>query len=113
MTGPTSGPRDVSDHLSRACGISALGLLVLVILLAVLIAPFLRKLGVRTVPHFMAARYGGLARFLALIILVVCSSIFVIALLQGAVAVAMRALGANSEIVLAVVLAVILLCTVP
>ena len=36
MTGPMPGRTEVSDHLSRICGISALGLLLLIIMLVIL-----------------------------------------------------------------------------
>src|SRR5262249_11446474 len=39
------------------------------VLLAVLIGPFLRNIGVRTLPEFMAARFGNLARLLAVLVL--------------------------------------------
>ena len=51
------------------------------VLLAVLIGPFLRNFGARTLPDFMAARYGGFVRFLAVIVLLVCSLIFMTALI--------------------------------
>ncbi len=61
------------------------------ILLAVLIAPFLRNSGAHTVPDFLAARYGGnLVRLLAVIVLIACSLIFAIALIEGAVVIASR-----------------------
>jgi cation/acetate symporter len=83
------------------------------VLLAVLIAPFLRNLDVQTVPGFMAARYGGCARLVGLIALVVCSTTFLVAVLHAAMPIAARVLGANEDTALAFVLAVTLLCAFP
>jgi cation/acetate symporter len=80
------------------------------ILLAVLIGPFLRNFAARTLPDFMAARYGGCVRFLAVIVLLVCSLIFMTALIQASVPVAARALAVNAEIALLVIMAVLLAC---
>jgi cation/acetate symporter len=84
------------------------------ILLAVLIVPFLRNSGAHTVPDFLAARYGGnFVRLLALIVLIVCSLIFAIALIEGAVVIASRVLGLNPNVAFYLALAVILLCAFP
>ncbi|MDP3619031.1 MAG: cation acetate symporter, partial [Ramlibacter sp.] len=50
------------------------------VLVAVLVAPFLRKFGAYTVPDFLSARYGGnLARFIGVIVLFSCSFTYVVA----------------------------------
>ncbi len=84
------------------------------ILLAVLIVPFLRNSGAHTVPDFLAARYGGnFVRLLALIVLIACSLIFAIALIEGAVVIASRVLGLNPNVAFYLALVVILLCAFP
>src|SRR5712692_4588188 len=84
------------------------------ILLAVLIAPFLRNSGAHTVPDFLAARYGGnVARLLAVIVLFVCSFLLVVALIEGAVVIASRVLGLNPDVACYLALAVILACALP
>jgi cation/acetate symporter len=84
------------------------------ILLAVLIAPFLRNSGAHTVPDFLAVRYGGnLVRVLAVIVLIACSLIFAIALIEGAVVIASRMLGLDPNVAFYLALAVILLCALP
>ena len=83
------------------------------VLLAVLIGPFLRNCGARTVPQFMAARYGGLVGLLAVVVLVACSVIFIIALIQAAVPITARALAVNFDIALWVVIVVPVLCALP
>ena len=50
------------------------------VLVAVLMAPYLRKFGCYTVPDFIGTRYGGnLARFCAVVVLVVASFTYVTA----------------------------------
>ena len=59
-----------------------------------LIAPYLRKFGCYTVPDFIGTRYGGnLARFCAVIILVVASFAYVTAQINASGTIAARALG--------------------
>ena len=58
-----------------------------------LMAPYLRKFGCYTVPDFIGTRYGGnLARFLAVIILVVASFTYVTAQINASGTIASRAL---------------------
>src|SRR5262249_30816772 len=82
-------------------------------LLAALVAPFLRNLEVSTLPDFIAARYGGCARLLSLIVLVVCSPMFFVAVLHTAVPIVSRVLGAAEDIALPIVLIATLLCALP
>ena len=63
------------------------------VLVNALMAPYLRKFGCYTVPDFIGTRYGGnLARFLAVIILVVASFTYVTAQINATGTIAARAL---------------------
>jgi cation/acetate symporter len=82
------------------------------VLVALYVAPFLRKFGAYTVPDFMAYRYGGnFARFLAVIVLVCCSFTYVTAQIYGTGIIASRFLGLKFEIAVYAGLAGILLCS--
>jgi len=82
------------------------------VLVAVLVAPFLRKFGAYTVPDFMAHRFGGnFARFLAVIVLVCCSFTYVTAQIYGTGIIASRFLGMPFEVAVFVGLLGILLCS--
>jgi cation/acetate symporter len=82
------------------------------VLVALYVAPFLRKFGAYTVPDFMAHRYGGnFARFLAVIVLVCCSFTYVTAQVYGTGIIASRFLGIKFEVAVYVGLAGILLCS--
>lgn len=53
-------------------------------LVALLIAPFLRKFGQFTIPDFIGARYGGdLARAIAMLAVMTCSFVYVVAQIYG------------------------------
>ncbi|MCG6857560.1 MAG: cation acetate symporter [Salaquimonas sp.] len=59
-----------------------------------LLAPYLRKFGCYTVPDFIGTRYGGnLARFVAVVVLVVASFTYVTAQINATGTIASRALG--------------------
>jgi len=82
------------------------------VLVASLIAPYLRKFGAYTVPDFIGTRYGGnLARFCAVIILVVASFTYVTAQINGTGTVAARALQIPFELGVWIGLAGILFCS--
>ncbi len=82
------------------------------VLVAVLVAPYLRKFGAYTVPDFLAARYGGnFARFIGVIILVSCSFIYLMGQLTGTGLVAARLLGIPFEYGVFVGLVGILVCS--
>ncbi len=82
------------------------------VLVAILIAPFLRKFGAYTVPDFFAARYGGnFVRFLAVIVLIACSFTYVTAQVYATGIIASRFLDMNFELAVYVGLAGILLCS--
>ena len=80
------------------------------VLVASLIAPYLRKFGAYTVPDFIGTRYGGNApRLCAVIILVVASFTYVTAQINGTGTVAARALQIPFEVGVWIGLAGILL----
>ncbi len=82
------------------------------VLVAVLVAPYLRKVGAYTVPDFLAARFGGnLARFLGIIVLLCCSFTYVVAQVYATGIIASRFLGISFEVAVYVGLAGILLCS--
>jgi len=82
------------------------------VLVAILIAPFLRKFGAYTVPDFFAARYGGsFPRFLAVIVLIACSFTYVTAQIFGTGLIAQRFLGMDFTVAVYVGLVGILLCS--
>ncbi len=82
------------------------------VLVAVLIAPFLRKFGAYTVPDFLAARFGGnVARFIGIIVLLAASFVYVVAQIRGTGLIAERFLNIPYDIGVFVGLAGILLCS--
>ncbi len=82
------------------------------VLVAVLIAPFLRKFGAYTVPDFLAARFGGnLARFIGIIVLLAASFVYVVAQIRGTGLIAERFLNIPYNIGVFVGLGGILFCS--
>jgi cation/acetate symporter len=82
------------------------------VLVAVLVAPFLRKFGAYTVPDFLSARFGGnFARFLGVIVLFCCSFTYVTAQIYATGIIASRFLGMPFEVAVFVGLIGILLCS--
>ncbi|MCZ8259655.1 MAG: cation acetate symporter [Beijerinckiaceae bacterium] len=82
------------------------------VLVAVLIAPFLRKFGAYTVPDFLAARYGGnAARLCGVLVLLACSFTYVVAQIFGTGLIAQRFLDMNFELACFVGLLGILVCS--
>jgi len=82
------------------------------VLVAVLIAPFLRKFGAYTVPDFFSERYGGnFARFLAVIVLISCSFTYVTAQIYATGIIASRFLDIDFTVAVYVGLLGILLCS--
>lgn len=82
------------------------------VLVAVLVAPFLRKFGAYTVPDFLGARYGGnVARTIGVIVLIACSYFYVVAQVRGTGLIAERFLGIPYNWAVFVGLAGILLCS--
>src|SRR5690554_5262999 len=82
------------------------------ILVATLMAPYLRKFGCYTMPDFIGTRYGGkLARFCAIVVLVVASFTYVTAQINATGTIAARALGIPFEFGVWFGLAGILVCS--
>ncbi len=82
------------------------------VLVAILIAPFLRKFGAFTVPDFFSERYGGnFTRFLAVIVLVCCSFTYVTAQIFATGIIASRFLDIDFTVAVYVGLLGILLCS--
>lgn len=82
------------------------------VLVAVLVAPFLRKFGAYTVPDFLAARYGGnTARMLGVMVLLACSFTYVVAQIFATGLIAQRFLGMDFVVAVYVGLLGILVCS--
>lgn len=82
------------------------------VLVATLLAPYLRKFGAYTVPDFLGARYGGnLARFFGVVVLFVCSLTYVTSQINATGTIASRAFGVPFEIAVFLGLAGILMCS--
>ncbi|MFN3890391.1 MAG: sodium:solute symporter family protein [Beijerinckiaceae bacterium] len=82
------------------------------VLVAILIAPFLRKFGAYTVPDFLAARYeGNGARVMGVIVLLACSFTYVVAQIFATGIIAQRFLGMDFVVAVYVGLAGILVCS--
>lgn len=82
------------------------------ILVAVLLAPYLRKFGQFTVPDFLSVRYGGApARMIGTLVLMSASFLYVVAQLYGTGIIAARFLGLDFRAAVFVGLAGILLCS--
>ena len=82
------------------------------VLVATLMAPYLRKFGCYTVPDFIGTRYGGnVTRFCAVVVLVVASFTYVTAQINATGTIASRALGIPFEVGVWFGLLGILLCS--
>jgi cation/acetate symporter len=82
------------------------------VLVAILIAPFLRKFGAYTVPDFLAARYeGNAARICGILVLMACSFTYVVAQIVGTGLIGARLLGMPFEVAVFVGLVGILVCS--
>ena len=82
------------------------------VLVAVLIAPYLRKFGAYTVPDFLGARYdGNFARFIGIIVLFACSFTYILGQIKGTGEIASRFLDIPFELAVFVGLAGILVCS--
>ncbi|MGH8740671.1 MAG: sodium:solute symporter family protein [Burkholderiales bacterium] len=82
------------------------------VLVAVLMAPYLRKFGCYTVPDFIGTRYGGnTARLLAVIVLVLASFTYVTAQINATGTIAARALQVPFGVGVWIGLVGILLCS--
>ncbi len=82
------------------------------VLVAILVAPFLRKFGAYTVPDFLAARYeGNAARLMGVIVLMCCSFTYVVAQIFATGIIAQRFLGMDFVVAVYVGLLGILVCS--
>ncbi len=81
-------------------------------LVALLLAPYLRKFGQFTIPDFLGARYeGNLPRLVGLIVAILCSFTYVVAQIYGLGLITTRLTGFAFEIGIFVGLGGILLCS--
>jgi len=81
-------------------------------LVALLLAPYLRKFGQFTIPDFLGERYGGkLPRFVAIIATVLCSFAYVIPQLYGVGLIMSRLIGVPFELGVFLGLGGILVCS--
>jgi cation/acetate symporter len=82
------------------------------VLVATLIAPYLRKFGCYTVPDFLAFRFGGNgARIAGIVVLMACSFTYVVAQIVGTGLIGARLLGMPFEVAVFVGLVGILVCS--
>ncbi len=82
------------------------------VLVAVFLAPFLRKFGQFTIPDFLGARYGGhLPRFIGVAIAILCSFTYVVAQIYGVGLITTRLTGVTFEVGVFLGLAGILVCS--
>jgi len=82
------------------------------VLVALLLAPYLRRFGQYTIPDFLAARYGGnRARLIGVFATVVASFVYVVAQIYGVGLITSRFVGLQFEIGVFVGLAGILVCS--
>jgi cation/acetate symporter len=82
------------------------------VLVALLLAPFLRKFGQFTIPDFLGARYGGhVPRMIGVVIAILCSFTYVVAQIYGVGIITTRLTGVQFEIGVFLGLAGILVCS--
>ena len=81
-------------------------------LVALLVAPYLRRLGIYTVPDFFAMRFGGRwPRLIAALAAVLCSFTYVVAQLYGVGLITSRLTGVHFEIGILLGLGGVLVCS--
>ncbi|CAA7612833.1 sodium:solute symporter family protein [Magnetospirillum sp. SS-4] len=81
-------------------------------LVALFLAPYLRKFGAFTIPDFLGARYGGNApRFVGLFIAILCSFTYVVAQIYGVGLITTRLSGVDFTLGIFVGLGGILVCS--
>ena len=81
-------------------------------LVALLLAPYLRKFGQFTIPDFLGARFGGhLPRFIGVVATILCSFTYVIAQIYGVGIITSRFTGMEFQVGVFVGLAGILVCS--
>ncbi len=82
------------------------------VLVALLLAPYLRKFGQFTIPDFLGARYGGnIPRMIGVLAAVLCSFVYVVAQIYGVGLITSRFTGLEFGIGVFVGLAGILVCS--
>lgn len=82
------------------------------VLVAILLAPYLRKFGQYTVPDFLGVRYGGnVARFIGILVLLAASFTYVVAQINGVGLIASRYLQIDFQVACFVGLIGILVCS--
>ena len=82
------------------------------VLVALLLAPYLRKFGQFTIPDFLGARYGGnIVRSIGVLSAIICSFVYVIAQIYGVGLITSRFTGLEFGIGVFVGLAGILVCS--
>ncbi|MFA7503787.1 MAG: sodium:solute symporter family protein [Burkholderiaceae bacterium] len=82
------------------------------VLVALLLAPYLRKFGRFTIPDFFGARYGGhIPRMMAILITCMCSFTYVVAQIYGLGLVTTRLTGVEFQVGIFLGLAGILVCS--
>lgn len=82
------------------------------VLVALLLAPYLRRFGEYTIPDFLGARYGGhVARLVGVFATVLASFVYVVAQIYGVGVITSRFVGLQFEIGVFVGLAGILVCS--
>jgi len=81
-------------------------------LVALFLAPYLRKFGQFTIPDFLGARYGGnLPRTLGVLAAIICSFVYVVAQIYGVGLITSRFTGLEFQVGVFVGLAGILVCS--
>jgi cation/acetate symporter len=112
---PANGAAIAADWMSAASFISMAGIIALsgngygasvylmgwtggYVLLAMLLAPYLRKFGKYTVPDFVGDRYSETARLIAVICAIVVSFVYVAGQMSGVGVVFQRFLGVNTTL---------------
>ncbi len=82
------------------------------VLVALFLAPFLRKFGQFTIPDFLGARYGGnVPRFIGVLIAILCSFTYVVAQIYGVGLITARLTGLEFTVGIFLGLAGILVCS--
>jgi cation/acetate symporter len=82
------------------------------VLVALFLAPYLRKFGQFTIPDFLGARYGGnIARFVGICCAILCSFTYVVAQIYGVGIITTRLTGVAFEIGIFLGLGGILVCS--
>ncbi len=82
------------------------------VLLALLIAPYLRKFGRYTIPDFLGARYGGhLPRMVAVLCTLACSFSYLVAQIYGVGLITTRLTGISFELGVFIALGSMLICS--